>query len=530
MSAPRTATGPTRTVGPSRAGAGVRTVLVRLDAALGRVTQYRLVTLCLGALAASSLLLAATGHLGWTASDLLQGLVVLLVATCGSGWVIARLVRTRAHLESSVITALLLFFVLFPSSTTGELWRLAVTGLLASASKYVLAVRGRHLLNPAAAGAAAAGLLGIAPSAWWVATPDLLPVIAVTGLLVLRRTGHLTLGLTAVTVSTAIVSVRLAGTGQPLGTAVTSAVGSYPALFLVCFMLTEPLTLPPRWWQQLVEAALVAVLVAVPMTIGGVTMTPALALVVGNLLAFAAGQRRAVRLDLLGATRLTPTTHEITFRPRRPLSFRAGQYLELSVPHRRPDARGSRRLFSIVSSEVSLDRITVAIRTSSPGTATSSFKRALLALEPGARLRATRIGGDFVLPRDVASPLLLVAGGVGLTPFVSHLSTAADRGEARDVVVLHAVSHPDEVMYADQLVRAGATVVLVSAQAPAELPPGYRHVAADRVTAEVLTEAAPDLLRRTAYVSGPPVMVDAVRTTLHRLGVRHVRTDRFSGY
>ena len=62
-------------------------------------------------------------------------------------------------------------------------------------------------------------------------------------------------------------------------------------LFFVGFMLTEPLTLPPRRWQQLALAAVVGLLFAVPYNLGFVANSPELALLVGNLLAFAAGQR-----------------------------------------------------------------------------------------------------------------------------------------------------------------------------------------------------------------------------------------------
>ena len=114
-------------------------------------------------------------------------------------------------------------------------------------------------------------------------------------------------------------------------------------------MLTEPLTLPPRRWQQLVLAAVVGMLFAVPFNFGFVANSPELALLVGNLLAFLAGQRGGVRLLFRLPRRLTPSDDGIRLRAARPVRFVPGQYMELDLPHAKPDGRGRRRVFSLTS-------------------------------------------------------------------------------------------------------------------------------------------------------------------------------------
>jgi ferredoxin-NADP reductase len=302
---------------------------------------------------------------------------------------------------------------------------------------------------------------------------------------------------------------------------------SYPILFLAGVMLTEPLTLPPRRWQQLLEAVVVAAVLAVPYAVGPLHSTPEVALVVGNLLAFAFGQRGAVRLTLTRQTRLTPRTLELAFRSDRPLRFLPGQWIELTVPHPRPDARGTRRVFS-VSSAPAADELTVALTVPEKA---STFKRALAALPVGTRLRATGLGGDFVLPADPARPLLLVAGGIGVTPFASQLAALAAAGEQRDVVLVHAVADHADLAYAGPARAAGARVLVLSPDPARDgLPDGWIHLGERRLTAELLAEAVPDLSARDAYVSGPPAMVDGTRALLRSAGARRVRTDAFSGY
>ncbi len=80
---------------------------------------------------------------------------------------------------------------------------------------------------------------------------------------------------------------------------------SSPFLFLGAFMLSEPLTLPPRRWQQFTVAAVVGVLAGWPIPIGEITLGQERALLVGNAVAFvfAFSMRSAVKLSLVSRSR-----------------------------------------------------------------------------------------------------------------------------------------------------------------------------------------------------------------------------------
>jgi ferredoxin-NADP reductase len=515
-----------------------------LDRRLGAVTMYRLVTIVLAALVAVYTLFTATGVIeGLSTGDNLLCLAVLLVASYGSNRLLGMAWRITPHTESSVITALLLFFLFVPLPSTdldNLLW-LALAAVLANASKYVLAWRGRHVFNPAAAGAflvvVGQDLVGRDESvnAIWqtAATERMFPFVVVGALLVLWRTRRLAVALVFIAVAGVLIGARLidlAVPGQSFGDVLELVAYSYPIVFIAGFMLSEPLTLPPRRRQQLAVAAVTGVALAYPMWIGWLTdsppalgvfaISPELSLLIGNLVAFALARRTGLTLELEGARRLTPETHELIFRPRRPVRFVPGQYVELTVPHAGADGRGTRRTFSISSPPAEDGRVAVMLRV--PPEA-STFKRALLALEPGDRVHGTGIGGDFVLPADRSTPLLLVAGGIGITPFLSQLRHERDR----DAVLVLGASSAAEVPSADEL--ADVPVVLVCPERPDHLPAGWTFVQAPFLSADLIAEAVPDLARRRAYVSGPPAMVNAVRSGLARR-CRSVRTDYFSGY
>jgi ferredoxin-NADP reductase len=500
----------------------------RIDTVLGRVTMYRLMTIVLGALAFVALVSSALGQLFYTPVQLLSSVAVALVATAVSSWIFALAFRTRAHLESSIITGLLIFFVFMPTADPGGLLLLALGGIIASASKYLLAIRGRHVFNPVALAAVVLTVSTLNLSGWWIANPVLLPFVAVGALIVLYRTRKLALGLTFVLLSTAIITLRLTLVGQPLLDSLWLALGSFPIVFLAGFMLSEPLTLPPRRWQQLLVAAVVAVLFSIPFSFGPVYSSPEIALVIGNIVGFCFGQRRGIRMRFLGRRDLTPTSAAFDFEPVHPVRFRAGQYLELALPHRRVDGRGSRRMFSVASAPGDADRLSLGVKLSTPS---SSFKRELAGLTPGTLVRATGVGGDFLLPADAGAPLLLAAGGIGITPFVSQLSERSRGGGGPvDVVLVYAVSAPEELAYAPELVAAGIRVLVVAPTAPDDLPPGLEYLGPGRLSADRLAEAVRDLGSRRAYVSGPPGFVDQVSAELRRAGVRRVHRDFFSGY
>jgi ferredoxin-NADP reductase len=315
--------------------------------------------------------------------------------------------------------------------------------------------------------------------------------------------------------------VTFAGTGQPFLSGVTFALLQYPAVFFAGFMLSEPLTLPPRRWQQVVEAVLVGVLFGTSFNVAGLfSSSPQFALLIGNLFAFFFGQRRGIRLTYVGKTQLTPTSWEFEFEPKHPVRFTSGQFMELTLPHAKTDARGWRRVFSIASAPGGHVRFGVRLPESP-----STFKKALLALEPGTKISATSVGGDFVLPKGDA-PLLLVAGGIGITPYIAQLETAPKR----DIALVYAISTPDDLAYATMLAKTSCAVTVVSAQKPAKLPKTWKWVEASRLTGEQLLAAVPDAKTRHTYLSGTPAMVGALKRALRRAGSRRIHTDVFIGY
>jgi len=512
----------------------------RVFALLGRVSMYRLVLLALAALAAIAFVLSFFGLVGPGPGELVATLAVLVVV-CGATDAAAHAVlRLPWRLESSLVTAQILLFVLRPTLEIAGLAGIAIAGAAASLSKYVLAWRGRHIFNPAAVGATVVTLLAVAfpalgSSSWWVGTPALAAPVIVLGIAVLWRTEKLRMVALFVVIAVGVAVLRTSAQYQSAGIPLDFAqvfwpvLWSSPFLFLGAFMLSEPLTMPPRRWQQLTVAAVVGVLAGWPIDLGAVSLGQERALLIGNIVAFSFSVRAAVRLTLRSREDVTPTVRQLTFEAKRRVRFEPGQYIELDVPHRRPDARGTRREFSIVSAPEDLPELRIAFRESTASAAhPSSYKRALAQVTAGSDLAVTGVWGDFVLPKKAHVPLLMVAAGIGVTPFVSQLRHVRLAGEDRDIVLVYVASDASELAFRDEIEASGVPVVVFTRDRPENLPPRWTWARGVRLDADGLVRVVPDISSRHAFVSGPPKLIADLAPALER--ARSITTDAFSGY
>lgn len=511
----------------------------RAVAVTGRLSMYRLTLAALGALTLVALVVSLFGVLAPTPAALVVSAVVLSATCVGVDALARRLLHLPARVESALITGAILLFVLRPTLDPWGLLGLVVAAVVAMASKYLIVWRRRHLLNPAAIGALALSLIAafvpqLGAAAWWVGSPFLAGFVAVAGLVILVRTEKLRVAAVFLVIAIAVGVIRAAVQYEAAGVALETwslagqMLWSSPFLFLAAFLLPEPLTLPPRRRQQLIVAVVMGFFAGWPLAVGPLSFGPEGAVVIGNLVAFALARRGRIPLTLVAHRAVSPTVRELVLRTGAPVPFRPGQYLELDVPHPRPDARGTRREFSIVSLPGDLPELRLAYRAPAADGAASSFKRALADLDPGAEVAATGVWGDFVLPERSSSPVVLVAAGIGITPMVALAREAAAGDDDRDVVLVYIAANTAELAFADELAATGTPVVVVTRDRPDPLPGHWTWAGGARLDAAGLARLVPDLSSRHAYVSGPPALIAQLAPALKT--ARSVTADAFAGY
>ncbi len=499
-----------------------------LDRFLNGITMYRLLLYGLRVLVAVAFALAFLGDLPFSVWALAGSLAASVVACYGTNWVLARVWKVASNSESYLLTALILFFMLPPTTTAVRLAAIFVAGVVAIASKYLLVLRRRNIFNPAAIGAVVVGLLGILQATWWVGSGVLLPFTLVLGLLVLRKIRRFHLVISFAVVSLVVTLLLNAHHGFGFAASLRQALVSSPLIFFGTIMLTEPSTMPPRRLQRIWYGAFTGLVFACQVHVGSVSATPEIALVLANILAFAANPSYNLRLRLKRKTQLGPKLYDFSFTSDRLPIFLPGQYAAWTLPLARQDSRGNRRTFTMASSPTEKE-VHIGVKFSEPS---SKFKRTLLAMQPGDIVEAGQIAGDFTLPKDPAQKLVFVAGGIGVTPFRSMLRYLLDTGQKRDIVVLYVVAHPDDLVYDDVLRQAEVTGVrIVKVLTHTQPSAGWKGLRG-HLTPEIFAHEVPDYATRLFYLSGPNTMVDASKAILRKMGVkrRRIVLDYFPGY
>ena len=217
---------------------------------------------------------------------------------------------------------------------------------------------------------------------------------------------------------------------------------------------------------------------------------------------------QAFQAKLRSVDRLSDTTIAFSLEGAGALTFLPGQYVNVLVP-----GTDQRRSYSF-SSPPGSETQSFLVRDIKPGLM-SSFLRETA--QPGAVIDFVGPSGSFYL-REIRRPLLLLAGGTGLAPFLSMLGRMAETGtNGQPVRMIYGVTNDADLVGLDQLEAFAARIpdfafaTCVAAEASAHPRKGYvtAHIApADLNDGEV-----------DVYLCGPPPMVDAVRAWLTAQGV-----------
>ncbi len=162
--------------------------------------------------------------------------------------------------------------------------------------------------------------------------------------------------------------------------------------------------------------------------------------------------------------------------------------------------------------------------------AVGDFTAALRDMRPGTRAWVEGPYGSFVPDADVRTSLCLIAGGIGITPFMSMLRTFCARGWQRRVVLICANPTVDDITFADEL-QAMHSPGVVDVVHVLEDPPEDWSGESGRVDGELVARYAKRQEEPVQYMTcGPGPLMDAVESALRRQGVdwRRIYSERFN--
>jgi ferredoxin-NADP reductase len=210
--------------------------------------------------------------------------------------------------------------------------------------------------------------------------------------------------------------------------------------------------------------------------------------------------------------------------------FQAGQFVDITLlDPPETDGEGNTRGFSVSSAPFE-NVITITTRLRD-----TAFKRVLQTMPLGTLVKIEGPFGDLRLHHS-HRPAVILTGGIGITPFRSILVQAIHQGRLPyPVVVFYANRRPEDAAYLDEIAAlanqdANLTFVPTMRDLPhSELPWAGEQGRIDRelLNRYLLATAGP-----IYYLTGPPAMVWALRSTLVGLGVDEddIRTEEFTGY
>ncbi|WP_435923099.1 FAD-dependent oxidoreductase [Paenibacillus sp. DYY-L-2] len=216
-------------------------------------------------------------------------------------------------------------------------------------------------------------------------------------------------------------------------------------------------------------------------------------------------------LQFIESYKESDDVYTFVFEKGEDLTWKAGQYGLFTITHK--SIKNGTRPFS-VSSAPSEDVVRITTRI---GEQRSEFKSSLLELTQGMKITMRGPVGPFYLNDD--SPILLIAGGIGITPFRSILKQI---GEAEIQIHLLYLDGKKEYLFKDELdemaKRAQVSVTYLNSR--------------DELHQEIHKFSTLHKDNGKYYVAGPKSLVESVSSYLqsNQVSKRNIKKDAFFGY
>lgn len=206
----------------------------------------------------------------------------------------------------------------------------------------------------------------------------------------------------------------------------------------------------------------------------------------------------------------TPRVKVFRLKPEEPLAYIPGQFMMISIDGL-TNLNGTllKRSYSIAS-KASDDYLEFCIARMENGT----MSQKMHAMKEGDFVHVEGPYGNFKM-KDNDAPIILIAGGSGISPIMSMLRTLFERKATQQIQLFFGVRNPEEIIYIDELsdyAKNHANFELIIGFSDPGLDieerlSGYIH--------EVVRKHDPS--PKDCYICGPPQMIKAVKEVLEEL-------------
>lgn len=242
-----------------------------------------------------------------------------------------------------------------------------------------------------------------------------------------------------------------------------------------------------------------------------------------------------MKIKLIEKRQVAKGTEEFIFEPEKEVDWLPGQYFYWTIPDpemKFKDERGNTHHFTICLSPTEGEKIAFATRMRKE----SNYKNSLETLKVNQVIEGHGPEGTFVLDEEEKGEHVLIAGGIGITPFRSMIKYNIDKNlKGTKIKLLYANSVPEEIAFREELetwAKENDNIeVFMTVSRPKDSKEKWSGLTG-RIDEKVIRETVGDLTKPTFWLCGPPGMTTAMEKLLGSLKITsdRLRVEKFTGY
>lgn len=210
--------------------------------------------------------------------------------------------------------------------------------------------------------------------------------------------------------------------------------------------------------------------------------------------------------------------------------FIAGQYMNVKlIDPPETDEEGNRRFFSITSAPYE-PYLMIATRMRD-----TAFKRTLKNMPIGERIEIFGPSGNLILHQDTLQKAILLAGGIGITPFRSMILQASFEKLPHKIYLFYSNRRPEDSAFLaelEKIQKENPNYKFIGTMTEMEKSSQKWIGETGYITRQLLIKYSGGLDEAIFYTAGPPQMVAAMVKMLEDVGISldNIKSEDFTGY
>ncbi len=197
-----------------------------------------------------------------------------------------------------------------------------------------------------------------------------------------------------------------------------------------------------------------------------------------------------------------------------PFTHLPGQYLTL---HPTPDGVPAKRYYTIASAPGLSERVEITVKREATGLVSQWLHDTA---KVGDLLEVEAPHGAFTFTGSESERVVLIGGGVGITPLMSALRHLDEMSWKGKIYLILSFRTPREFIFREEIAALEAANPNLRVTITMSNPKGQPWSGlVGRIGRDLLRDTVPDLTHQRVHVCGPTSMMDAVKADLLALGV-----------